>query len=90
MSDDFDGYQKGLESPADSAAAITPDDDTDLEKAPRGIHVGTGGTLVLEMKDHNQARHNVTFHVLGGVTYPFRPSRVLATGTSATNLVAVW
>lgn len=90
MSDDFAGYQEGLDSPADSAAAITPDDDTDLARVPRGVHVGVGGTLVLEMKDQNNARHNVTFDVLGGVTYPFRPTRVLATGTSAQNLVAVW
>lgn len=80
MADDFEGYQPGLDSPASRIFAITPDDATDLPHVTRGLHFNTGGAAVVVDKHGNQT----SFVGAGGVTYPLRVVRVLATGTGAT------
>jgi len=77
----------GTASPAGNAAAVTPSDTVDLPSVSRGIYVGGAG--------------NVTVVMLGGavVTFtappvgsllPIAITRVNLTGTTATNLVAIW
>lgn len=75
------------------ALAKTPgagiSDDTDLARPCRGIYVGTsaGADLAVTMISGN----SVTFvGVLPGKRYPFHCSRVLDTGTTATNLLALY
>ena len=69
-------------------AAITPNDSTDLPVAPcRGIYVGAGGGVTVDVG--NDA--NVTYvGVPQGSILPVQASRVRATGTTATNLVAMY
>jgi len=73
--------------PADYAQAVTPSDTVDLSNACRGIFVGGGGTLVVHMMDGAQ----VTFTgLVSGQILPIRCTRILATGTTATNIVALY
>lgn len=72
--------------PARNAAAVTPDDDTDLAKATRALYVGVDGDVRVRMPDDS----DVTFAALAGSILPVAVKRVLLTGTTATNIVALW
>jgi hypothetical protein len=67
--------------------AITPDDNNDLAAITRGIYVGVAGDLRVVM-----ARgQTVLFKALAaGIIHPISASRVLATGTAATNIVGLY
>lgn len=74
--------------PASSAIAVTPSDGTDLTFVARALYVGTAGNLVVRM---NGDKNNVTFTNVGDSSLlPIRVDRVLSTGTTATNIVALW
>lgn len=74
-------------APASSAAAVTPDDSAELSDVTRWVFVGGTGNLVVVMA--NGA--TVTFTAVeAGTLLPIRVSRVMATDTTATNIVALW
>ncbi|MFM2354563.1 MAG: hypothetical protein RLZZ528_299 [Pseudomonadota bacterium] len=76
-----------LTAPARDAAAVTPNDGTDLPHLPRALYVGQGGNLALQMAGGQSV---VLAAVPAGSLLPLRPARVLATGTTAGSLVALW
>ena len=84
MADQHQFAAEGLTSPADNQVAITPSDSTDLAYTSRAIRVGVGGSLVVTPAGGGS---NVTYTVYNGEVLPIRVTRVLATGTTATNLV---
>lgn len=87
MDDPFKGQGTGLTSPAVNAAAVTPNDSADLAVTPRALYLGASGNLAVVM----QGGQTVTFIALAaGVPHPLRARRVLATGTTATGIIAVW
>lgn len=87
MTDKFENMRSNLESPAEGAAEITPDDSTDLTQPSRALYVGTGGDVAVQMIDGTSA----TFAgVAGGSFLPLRVDRVLATGTTASGIVAIY
>ena len=76
--------------PAKGAAAVTPNDSTDLTYQTRGLYVGVSGDVVVTMVDQADGA-NVTFTGLaGGVVHPLEVKRVWNTNTTATNIVALW
>lgn len=84
------GGSEGIDSPSDEFYAVTPDNDNDLPNGvPKGIFVGGAGDIVCVGKDQDPATDSVIFKAAAGTTLPIRPRRILATGTSATNLVAL-
>ena len=87
--DDF-GVHNGLEPlsmPATKALSITPDDDDNLTFATRGVYIGGGGDLRVDMQGGGVA---VTFVGLAaGTVLPVRVAKVYATGTTATSLVGM-
>lgn len=71
-----------------NAAAITTSDTVDLTIPTRGIWVGGTGAVKVNLVDTGT---NITFSAVpAGTLLPVRAKRVLATGTTATNLVALW
>lgn len=83
--DKFTGHSKGLDSPADSAFAITPHDSNELAQVPRGIYVGGAGTIIATI-----AGTDITFaSAQAGSILPIRPTLIKATGTTATSLVGL-
>lgn len=86
MEDDFAGLSGTLEMPASAAAAITPDDVADLAHATRALYVGQGGALAVRMLSGDEV---TLAEVQTGMIYPLRVTRVLATGTTASGLVAL-
>lgn len=85
MSDAFALHQSGLTSPASRAAAVTPNNTTDLTSVARALWIGGAGDVAVITAGGD----TVTFANVSGVL-PVRVKRVLATGTSATGIVAVW
>ena len=68
------------------AAAITTSDSGTIPTT-RGVYVGGTGDVKVDMAD----RGTVTFvGVAAGTLLPLQVTRVYATGTTATNLVAVY
>ena len=78
-----------LTNPAQKAAAITPHDSDLLAGGVcRGIYVGGAGNLVVTLADDSAS---VTFTgVAAGTIYPICAKIVKATGTTATNLLALY
>lgn len=87
MADAFPHHGSGLESPASYAAAITPNDSTDLSDVPRALYCTGDGTVRVTMRGGGSA---VDLPMIAGVALPVRVSRVWATGTTATGIVGVW
>lgn len=69
-----------------SAVPIVPNDATTFGTT-RGLYVGSSGDVRVSMGDGT----TVTFPTMaGGVVHPLCVNKVFSTGTTATNLVAVY
>lgn len=85
MADKFQGYTPKMESPASSAAAVTPGTSA-LANTTRAIYVGGDGNVAVTMLDGQ----DVTFSgVTAGALIPVRATHILA-ATTATNIIALW
>lgn len=80
MGDNFKNYARGTTAPASLHAPIIPSDNADLENVPRAIYCLAAGTAALRDKNGT----DVTYTLTVGQVLTFRPTRILATGTSAT------
>jgi hypothetical protein len=74
--------------PYSGAVAVAPSDGTPFARSPcRAIYVGTTGALVLVLSDGTTA----TFAVVpAGTILPLQASQVMATGTTASSIVALY
>lgn len=82
----IDPNTRGTE-PADNAAAVTPNDSTDLTNTARALYVGTGGDIKITTAGGDTVTLN---DVQGGSILPIRTKRVFSTGTTASNMVAIY
>ncbi len=80
------GNKQTSESTSSFFRAITPSDGADLAAETRAIWVGTTGAVVAR----DEFGVDTTFAAKGGSWIPIRTKRVLATGTTATGLVALF
>lgn len=85
--DPFQDQTPGLNSPLQYGQPITPDDGNDLPVVPRAIYVGQAGNITLQMADGTTL---VMENLPAGSLLPVRALRVLATGTAAAGLIALW
>ena len=85
MVDTFESHSTSITSPPSNAATVTPDDAADLPFVSRAIYVGTPGDLHVL----TQSGQDVTYKGVSG-TKVLRVSRIFATGTTATDIVAEW
>ncbi len=85
--DNYGSQSDTITSAALAPYAVTPNNDVDLPIIPKGIWVGTGGDV--RLRGINSAA-DVTFKAVpSGYIIPVRPSRIYATGTTATDIVAL-
>jgi hypothetical protein len=75
-------------SPATSSVSVTPSDDNELAYLTRGLYVGVGGNVALKLRDDSAAV--VFVGVAEGTILPLQVKQVMATDTTATNIVALW
>jgi len=85
--DMYKNMMGGLESPAREAAEIMPDDITDLGHTSRSLYIGTPGDIAVHMVGETSV---IVFKAVATGVLPIRVDRVLATGTTAGDLVALW
>ena len=72
-------------------AAVTPSDATDLARYPKAIYAGVGGDIAMVGAHAPDGSAGVVWKsVPAGVPMPVVPRRILATGTTATNIVACY
>lgn len=77
----------GANGPASSYAAVTPDDGADLPGGvARAVYVGTAGALRVISPEGD----DVTIQSAGGQYHPLRVARVMAAGTDAAGIVALY
>ena len=89
MPQPFDRFDRALDavtSPARDALPVAPDDAVPLPRLPKALLVGGAGTLTLRAVDGSA---DVALSVVAGQLVPIRASHVRATGTSATQIVAL-
>lgn len=86
MIDHFAKHSPGLESPANYLKEVIPSDTTDLAYVSRALNVAVSGTVRLTTIGGDTA----TVTVAAGSTFPVRASRIWATGTTATGIVAMF
>jgi len=83
----FRHFSDSLDSPAQRAADVTPSDSTDLASGARSLWIGAAGDVRLTTVGGD----TVTFvGCTGGSVLPVCVARVHATGTTATNIIALW
>ncbi len=85
MSDTFEDFASGLESPATHIAAVTPDDGADLAVCSRALNVSGAGSVRLT----TVTGATDTVYIAAGLAFPVRARRIWATGTTATGIVAL-
>lgn len=73
------------QAPADNFKAITPNDSTALTTVPKALFIGVAGNLTVKGGDGISA----LFPVQAGQILPIRARFVMATGTTATGIVAI-
>lgn len=73
--------------PAEYAVAVTPHDTTALSPQPRALYVGVSGDVTVTMAGGGDAAF---LNVPSGAILPIRVSKVLDTGTDATDIVALY
>ena len=75
-------------SPVLKAVAVTPNDTVDLTDGPcRGIYVGSAGNLRI-ITEHGS---DITLvNIANGVVHPISARRVFSSGTTCTNIVAMY
>ncbi|MBM7045436.1 hypothetical protein [Rhizobium lusitanum] len=87
--DDYFQYTNDLSSPATHCALVTPSDTVDLTEITRAVAFTAAGTLKVTM----QGGETVVIPsgaLSPGQMNPMRVTRIWATGTTATGLVAWW
>jgi len=86
MTDMFRTHARTLTSPPEHAAAITPADQP-LAHVTRAVYVGTGGDLAVKMAGGAVV---TLANVASGSLLPIRVERVLASGTTASQILGLW
>jgi hypothetical protein len=90
MTDPFHDRADDVGAPARHVAAFTPSDTADLPDTPKALYVGTGGDVTLIAVDAPADAGGVTFRNLpSGALLPVRARRVMATGTTAADLLVL-
>ncbi len=84
--DNLSGVPDSLSSPARRAWAVTPHNTNELTALPKALLIGGAGDIVLRA---SASLADVTLTVAAGQCLPIRASHVRATGTTATNIVAL-
>ena len=85
--DSFAQHADSVFAPARAPYAVSPSDADPLPVVPKALYVGTGGDVVLRGAG---AAADVTFrNIASGALIDVRASHVRATGTTATDIVAL-
>lgn len=88
MADAFQTFADSVLSPGTRAVAVTPHNTDALVDIPKALYVGVGGDIT--MRGVNGTVDVLWKNVQTGQIIPFRAQFIRATGTTATNIVAIY
>lgn len=88
MADPFSGTLDSVSSPATRAVAVVPHDSNPLADIPKALYIGTAGNVVL--RGAGGGADALFKNVANGSILPLRAEYVRATGTTATDIVALY
>jgi len=88
MADIYSVQDQGVHAPARRLVTITPNDSSDLADVTRALYVGvTGDVVVIAANDSS----SITIkNAQAGTVLPIQCKRILATGTTASQLVGMY
>jgi hypothetical protein len=69
------------------AVAVTPSNTTNLTRFSKALYIGSAGNLTVEMEDGTQVLYA---NVPAGTTLNIKVAKVMASGTAAGNIVAIY
>lgn len=85
--DKFANFPTTPISPARGGMPVIPNDAAELTQISRALYIGQGGDVNVTLADGD----GVTFEAVpAGSLLPIRASAVLATGTTASGILALW
>jgi hypothetical protein len=86
MADRFSNFGASLESPYEDGVAVTPSDSTVLDTT-RALYIGGAGAVAVVTKGGT----TLTFSAVPvGTVLRLRVTKVMATNTTATNILALY
>ena len=85
MKDPYDTHSHGLESPVTRAQSIVPNDADDIAIASRALNMAQAGIVWVTTMTGMVA----DIYIASGIPFPIRVTRIWATGTTATDIVAL-
>ena len=88
MTDFFSSSADSVSAPARRAVAVVPHDTDPLPDIPKALYVGGGGAIA--MRGVDGAADQLWKNVPAGSVLPFRARWIRATGTTATDLLALY
>jgi hypothetical protein len=86
VTDRFESLSPSITGPAVSGFPVIPSDAADLPETTRSLYIGTGGDLSVFMLTGEAL---LLKQVPQGVFLPLRVTRVLLTGTTAGDIIAL-
>lgn len=86
MEDRFENFMPGISAPATRAVQAVPSDTETLPFLPRALYVGGAGDLAMRGRGGGDT---IWRNVPAGTLLPFRAAMILATGTTATDILAL-
>ncbi len=90
MADKFANHGDVVEAPATLAIAVTPHNSNPLTDVPKALYVGVGGDIVMVGSSNTSAANTTFKNVPSGAILPFRAYYIRATGTTATDILALY
>lgn len=90
IKDQWAPVSPSLSDPAYSAASVSVSDSSDLDRLPRALYIGVEGDVRVLGIDDDDSEVLVFKNVPAGTVLPFRARRILSTGTTATDIVALF
>ena len=88
MPDPFSLNADTITSPSRRALAVAPHDTNALTDIPKALYVGTAGNIT--MRGVDSSTDQVWKNVPAGALLPFRAQYLRATGTTATDILALY
>ena len=78
-------------TPALNAKSVTPSNTVNLTSTAKALRVGAAGAISVEMVGDGDTAHTLVIAAaLAGEILPLQVTRVNATGTTATNITALY
>lgn len=87
-----DGVQEvsQVDSKAKNAETVSPVDEEDLDSITQGLYIGVSGDVTVTLENMTDDTNITLKDLAAGVIHPLKIKRVWETGTTATDIIALY